>query len=156
MDTQQPQNKRKLLTKREQPTGRSLTRMSLSSYQGRQEWALLVSKSDSLYVVNDAPQVACDNHCGTYVGGSPNGVQEWAYLHPDHLPRPRQTKVVDQSDPSLRWMSNENELIWDARGGRNTQRNVNLSPGAASETSHLSSRICHAAGVSANESRAGT
>ena len=35
----------------------------------------LVDKRDSLYVVNDALQVACDNHCGTYVGASPNAVE---------------------------------------------------------------------------------
>ena len=35
----------------------------------------LVDKRDGLYVVNDALQVACDNHCGTYVGASPNGVE---------------------------------------------------------------------------------
>ena len=32
----------------------------------------LVDKRDGLYVVNDALQVACDNHCVTYVGASPN------------------------------------------------------------------------------------
>jgi hypothetical protein len=35
----------------------------------------LVDKRDSLYIVNDALQVACDYHCGTYVEASPNGVE---------------------------------------------------------------------------------
>ena len=34
----------------------------------------LVDKRDGLYGVNYALQVACDDHCGTYVGASPNGV----------------------------------------------------------------------------------
>jgi hypothetical protein len=44
-------------------------RMYLSSYQGRQGMGAFRGKSDGFYVVNDVPQVACDNHCGTYVGG---------------------------------------------------------------------------------------
>ena len=39
------------------------------------------------------------------------------YLRPDHLPRHRPKKVVDPSDPSLYWMSNNYELNWDAGGG---------------------------------------
>jgi hypothetical protein len=35
----------------------------------------LVDKRDGLYVVNDALQVACNNHCGMYVGASPDGVE---------------------------------------------------------------------------------
>ena len=69
----------------------------------------LVDKRDSLYVVNDALQVACDNHCGKYVGASPKGLSKrQTYLRPDHLPRHRPKKVVDPSDPSLHWMSNDN------------------------------------------------
>lgn len=73
---------------------------------------------------------------------------ERAYLCHDH-PGP-QANIPDQSDPSLHWMPNDNELIWEDRRGWNTQRNVNLSPLAAPETSHLSSRICHTAWVSAD------
>ena len=40
------------------------------------------------------------------------------YLRPDHLPRHRPKKVVDPSDPSLHWMSNNNEWNWFARGGK--------------------------------------
>ena len=72
---------------------------------------------------------------------------ERAYLCYDH-PRP-QANIADESDPSLHWMSNDNELIWEDKRW-NTQRNVNLSPRAAPETSHLSSRICHTAWVSAD------
>jgi hypothetical protein len=32
------------------------------------------------------------------------------YLCPDHLPRHRSTYLVDPSDPSLHWMSNNYEL----------------------------------------------
>ena len=35
----------------------------------------LSSIRNALYVINDAPQVACDNHCGTHVRASPNGVE---------------------------------------------------------------------------------
>ena len=70
------------------------------------------------------------------------------HLRPDHLPRHRPKYLVDPSDPSLHWMSDDYELNWDARGGRNTQRSVNLSPGAAPETSCLNSRIYHTARVS--------
>ena len=40
-----------------------------------------------------------------------------SYLRPGRLPRHRPTKAVDPSDPSLHWMSNDNELNWDAKGG---------------------------------------
>ena len=76
------------------------------------------------------------------------------YLRPDHLPRHRPKKVVDPSDPSLHWMSNDNELNWFARGGKNTQRNVNLSPGAAPETSRLSSRICRYSVIQCGQNQA--
>ena len=44
--------------------------LQMASGNGR-----LVDNRDSLYIVNDALQVACDDHCGTYVGASPNGVE---------------------------------------------------------------------------------
>lgn len=103
------------------------------------EPASLIGKS-GFYTVNDTAKVACNNHCGTYVKGSSNAVEERTYHRLDYLPCRRRAKIGDQSDQYLHWMSNDNELIRISREGKNIQRNVNLSPGIAPETSHSSSR----------------
>ena len=42
---------------------------------GDRERAPRVDKRDGLYIANDAPQVACDNHCGTHVEARHSGVE---------------------------------------------------------------------------------
>ena len=73
MDTQQPQNKesyREGATDREAVNKMVLEFLRMALGNGR-----LIEKRDGLYVVDDTLQVASDNHCGTYVGASPNGVE---------------------------------------------------------------------------------
>jgi len=61
------------------------------------------------------------------------------YLRPDHLHRQYlQARVAGRSDRRLYRMPNS-ELI-GTPGGKDIQRNVNLSPGAAPATSLFSSR----------------
>ena len=63
-------NYREGATDREAVDEMPLELLQMASGNGR-----LVDKEDDLYIVNDALQVACDEHCGTYVGASPNGVE---------------------------------------------------------------------------------
>ena len=132
-----------LLTVREQPTGRLSTRWYLSSYEWRQGMGASSIKEMVFTVLSMG---FSSNVIITVERMSEQVLMELSkrqtYCRPYHLPCHRPTFLVDPSDPSLHWMSDNNELYWYARGGRNTQRNVNLSPGAAPETSRFSSRIC--------------
>ena len=74
MNTQHPQNKR--VTYREGATDREAVDKMVFEFLRRASGnRCLADKRDGLYVVNDALQVACDNHCETYVGASPNAVE---------------------------------------------------------------------------------
>jgi hypothetical protein len=81
---------------------------------------------------------------GTCIDKGDATEKQKAYLRPHHLLLHQNcpTRVADQSDPSLSQKSKD-EVIQNAERGKGAQRNTNLSPGAASETSRFSSRVCH-------------